>query len=266
MLDTEKRNSNSMHIDTASTAEMLSIMQAENLNAVKAVEQALPAIEKAVDIITEAFKNGGRLFYVGAGTSGRLGVLDASECPPTFGVPQDQVIGVIAGGERCLTSASENCEDNAEEGARDLMAHNLCEKDVVVGLSVAGSASYVIGALEYANSVGAESISFSCNADTPMEKVAKLAIVTHTGAEVIAGSTRLKGGTAQKLVLNMLTTCAMIKTGKVYENMMINVRPTNKKLKERVIRIVSDIKHCDTKMAIELLEKAGWNIRQAVEL
>lgn len=266
MLDTEKRNPNSMHIDKATTAEMLSIMQTENLNAVKAVEKALPAIEQAVDIIAEAFSNGGRLFYIGAGTSGRLGVLDASECPPTFGVPQEQVVGIIAGGEPCLTRASENREDDAAGGVRDIMAHGLCEKDVVVGISVAGSASYVIGALEYANAIGAVSISLSCNWDTPMEKVAKITIVTPTGAEVIAGSTRLKGGTAQKLVLNMLTTCAMIKTGKVYENMMINLRPANKKLKDRVIRIVADIKHCDRETAIELLEKGDWNIRKAVKL
>ena len=203
---------------------------------------------------------------MGAGTSGRLGVLDASECPPTFGVSRDQVIGIIAGGEACLTNASEGKEDDAEAGMRDLAAHQLSKEDVVVGLSVAGGARYVISALEYANSVGATSISLSCNPNTPMEKVAKLAIVTPTGAEVVAGSTRLKGGTAQKLVLNMLTTCAMIKTGKVYENLMINLRPTNVKLKERVIRIVSEIKQCDRETAIALLEQNEWNIRKSVEM
>ena len=264
MLETEKRNPNSMHIDTATTAEMLQIMQQENYNAVKAVGEALPEIEKVVDIVAESFSKGGRLFYVGAGTSGRLGVLDASECPPTFGVSPEQVVGIIAGGEYCLTRSSEGREDNAADGQRDIQSHNVCDKDVVIGISAAGGAAYVIGALEYANSVGAISVSFTCNSDTPMEKVAKYSIVTNTGAEVIAGSTRLKCGTAQKLVLNMITTCAMIKTGKVYENLMINVKPVNKKLRERVIRIVTEIKKCDEATAIELLERADWNIRKAV--
>ena len=264
MLETEKRNPNSMHIDTATTAEMLQIMQQDNYNALKAVDEALPEIEKVVDIVADSFSRGGRLFYVGAGTSGRLGVLDASECPPTFGVSPNQVVGIIAGGEYCLTHSSEGREDNADEGQRDLVAHNVCDKDVVIGISAAGGAAYVIGALEYANKIGAVTISFSCNGDTPMEKSAKYSIVTHTGAEVIAGSTRLKCGTAQKLVLNMITTCAMIKTGKVYENLMINVKPVNKKLRERVIRIVKEIKKCDEKAAIELLESADWDIRKAV--
>ncbi len=266
MLDTEKRNPNSMHIDTASTAEMLAIMQAENRNAVNAVSKALPAIEQAVDAISEAFMKGGRLFYIGAGTSGRLGVLDASECPPTFGVPQEQVVGIIAGGERCLTRAAEGQEDDAAAGKGDLMAQGLCEKDVVVGISAAGGAAYVIGGLEYANSLGAVSVCITSNFDTPMEKAAKIAIITPTGPEVVTGSTRLKSGTAQKLVLNMLTTCSMIKTGKVYENMMINLKPSNKKLKARVIRIVTEIKGCDEQTAIDLLEKGDWNIRKAVTL
>lgn len=264
MLETEKRNPNSMHIDTATTSEMLKIIQQENYNAVKAVDDALVQIEKVVDVVSDSFLKGGRLFYIGAGTSGRLGVLDASECPPTFGVSPEQVVGIIAGGEYCLTHASEGKEDNAQDGQNDLKAHNISDKDVVIGISAAGGAAYVIGALEYANKIGAATVSFSCNGDTPMEKVAKYSIVTNTGAEVIAGSTRLKCGTAQKLVLNMITTCAMIKTGKVYENLMINVKPANKKLRERIIRIVKEIKNCDDATAVKLLEGADWNIREVV--
>ena len=264
MLETEKRNPLSLHIDQASTAEMLRIIQAENLNAVNAVGSALPSIEKVVDAVADAFDNGGRLFYVGAGTSGQLGVLDASECPPTFGVPREQVVGIIAGGERCLTHAAEANEDSAESGVRDLQAHNVCNKDVVVGISASGGAAYVVAALEYANEVGAVSVSVSSNYDTPMERVAKIVVVTPTGPEVVTGSTRMKSGTAQKLVLNMISTCAMIKTGKVYENMMINLKPSNIKLKARVISIVSEIMHCDADTAAALLEQNDWNIKKAV--
>ena len=265
MLDTEKRNPNSMHIDKASTGELLRIIQAENLRAVEAVDKALGSVELAVDAVAEAFANGGRLFYIGAGTSGRLGIMDAAECPPTFGVSRDLVVGIIAGGEKCMVQAAENQEDDAAAGERDVKAHGLCDKDVLVGISASGGAAYVVSALEYANKVGALTISLSSNYDSPMEKVARIAIVTPTGAEVITGSTRMKSGTAQKLVLNMISTGAMIKTGKVYENMMINLKPSNKKLRERVIRIVTEIKHCDSETAIALLENNDWDIRKAVE-
>lgn len=265
MLDTEKRNPNSMNIDKVSTAEMLKIIQEENFNAVKAVETALPSIEKAVDTVALALLNGGRLFYIGAGTSGRLGVIDAAECPPTFGVEQGQVVGIIAGGEKCMVRAAENEEDDAAAGVRDLKEYSFCEKDVVVGISASGGADYVVGALEYANSVGAVTVSLSSNYDSPMERVAKIAIVTPTGAEVVTGSTRMKSGTAQKMVLNMISTGAMIKTGKVYENMMINLKPTNQKLKGRVIRIVREIKNCDELTAVSLLKKNDWDIKRAVE-
>ncbi|MBR6682429.1 MAG: N-acetylmuramic acid 6-phosphate etherase [Clostridia bacterium] len=265
MLKTEMRNQNSMHIDTMDTLSMVRLMNQENMNAVMAVEKALDKISLACDVIADRFDKGGRLFYVGAGTSGRLGVADAAECPPTFGVSRDQVIGIIAGGEKCLTQAAEGQEDDAEAGVRDLSKYNITENDVVVGISASGGASDVVGAIEYANSVGAYSISLSSNENTPMERVAKLGIFVDTGAEVITGSTRLKSGTAQKLVLNMFSTVSMIKTGKVYENMMINLKPSNIKLRGRVIRIVSTIKNCDAETAERLLEDNNWVIRDAVK-
>lgn len=265
MLKTEMRNEKSMHIDRMDTLSMVRLINEENRVAVQAVEDALEQIAVVCDTVAACFDKGGRLFYIGAGTSGRLGVLDAAECPPTFGVPCEQVVGIIAGGERCLARAAEAQEDDAAAGERDLREHNLCDKDVVVGISASGGAAYVVSALEYANRVGAISVSLCSNHDSPMEKAAKLAIVTDTGAEVVTGSTRMKSGTAQKLVLNMISTCAMIKTGKVYENMMINLKPTNIKLRARVIRIVGQIKHCDEATAEQLLEKNGWSIRAAVE-
>lgn len=265
MKKTKERNPRTMHIDKMSTVEMLKIISDENKNAVIAVDNELENIGKAVDAIAAAFDKGGRLFYVGAGTSGRLGVLDAAECPPTFGVSKDQVIGIIAGGEKCLTSASEGEEDNAVSGRDDLMAYNITEKDVVVGISASGGAAYIIAALTAANEMGAVTVSVTCNKGSEMESIADIAICTNTGAEVVTGSTRMKAGTAQKLVLNMLSTCAMIKTGKVYENLMINLRPVNIKLTQRMIRIVSDITGEDETFSKELLENNNWNIREAVE-
>jgi N-acetylmuramic acid 6-phosphate etherase len=209
-------------------------------------------------------RRGGRLFYMGCGTSGRLGVLDASECPPTYGVEHGLVVGIIAGGDKSLRQASEASEDSAENGKADLSAHNVCDKDVVIGISAAGGAAYVMGALEYANSLGAYTVSISNNPDTPLEKIAKASIVADTGAEVVTGSTRMKSGTATKLVLNMLTTGVMIKTGKVYENLMINLRPTNIKLKDRMIRIVCDILECGREEAEARLEANAWVIRDAI--
>ena len=265
MLKTEMRNEASMHIDKMDTLSMVSLMNRENLNAVKAIEPALDKIAQVCDVVAECFEKGGRLFYVGAGTSGRIGVMDAAECPPTFGVSAEQVIGIIAGGEKCMVRAAEAQEDDATAGENDLRRYNLGSADVVVGISASGGAAYVVGALEYANSVGAYSVSLSSNPDTPIERVAKAGIVVDTGPEVITGSTRLKSGTAQKLVLNMISTGAMVKTGKVYENMMINLRPTNIKLKERMIRIVREIKGCDKQQAQKLLEENDWIIRNAVK-
>ena len=265
MLKTEMRLDKSKHIDKMDSLSIMKIMNEENFNAVKAVENSLQQIAEVCDAVAECFNKGGRLFYVGAGTSGRLGVIDAAECPPTFGVPRDMVIGIIAGGEKCMTQAAESQEDNADAGMQDLKKYNLNNKDVVIGISAAGGANYVVGALKYANSVGAISVSLSSNYDTPIEKNAKLSIVADTGAEVITGSTRLKSGTAQKLVLNMISTGSMVKTGKVYENMMINLRPSNKKLKKRMIGIVCDILECDADTAENLLDKNDWNIKKSVQ-
>lgn len=265
MKRTEERNPRTMHIDKMSTDEMLKVINDENKNAVLAVENELENIGRAVDAISEAFEKGGRLFYVGAGTSGRLGVLDAAECPPTFGVPKEQVVGIIAGGEKCMTSASEGEEDNTAAGRNDLMAHNITDRDVVVGISASGGAAYIIAALETAKEVGAVTVSVTCNKDSEMESIADIAICTDTGAEVVTGSTRMKAGTAQKLVLNMLSTCAMIKTGKVYENLMINLKPVNIKLTQRMVRIVSEITGESEDFSKELLERNDWNIREAVD-
>ena len=264
MLKTEMRNQASTHIDRMQTADMVALMAKENYNAVRAVEEAAPAITQAVDVITNAFENGHRLFFIGAGTSGRLGVLDAAECPPTFGVSPEMVTGIIAGGHDCMFRASENQEDNEASGRADVIANGLSAGDVLVGISVAGGAAYVVGTLRKAKELGAIAIALTSNENTPIEKEADVTIVTDTGAEIVTGSTRLKAGTAHKMVLNILTTCAMIKTGKVYENMMINLRPSNVKLRARTIRIVQEILGCDEASAIEKLEANEWNIRRAV--
>lgn len=266
MLKTEMRNEKTMHIDKMSTEDMLRVINEENANAVRAVEAALPEIARAVDCITDAFSRDGRLIYVGAGTSGRLGIIDASECPPTFGVPHGKVVGVMAGGEKAITHAAEGVEDSKEAAIRDISALMLTENDVVVGISAAGGASYVIAALSYAKEKGCVTVGITSNAGTLLDKTADISIVTDTGAEVITGSTRMKAGTAQKLVLNMLSTASMVKSGYVYENLMINLRPTNEKLRARMIRIVSDIRGCDSVLSEKLLEAAEWNIRTAVSL
>ena len=265
-LKTEMRNPLSTNMDKMDSVEMARLVIKANYEAVKAAEDAAVEIAEAVDVITDAFKNGGRLFYIGAGTSGRLGVLDASECPPTFGVPQDQVQGIIAGGRERMFRAGENEEDKYESGVEAIRECNLTEKDVVVGISAAGGARFVIGALECAKSVGAKTVAISNNPDTAIHRVADIKIFLDTGAEVLTGSTRLKAGTAQKIVLNTLTTCSMAKSGKVYENMMINLAPSNEKLKLRVIRITMEILGCDEESAVRYLDVAEWNIRRAIAL
>ena len=265
MLKTEMRNPYTMHFDKMSSAEQVAAMCRENQNAVLAVEKAAPEIAKAVDLVAEAFQNGHRLFFIGAGTSGRLGVLDAAECPPTFGVSPDMVQGIIAGGKERMFTAGEGEEDKEEKGMADVQSAGISAGDVLVGVSVAGGAAYVVGALNEAHSRGAKTVALTSNFDTPIEKCADVTIITDTGAEVITGSTRLKAGTAHKMVMNMLTTCAMTQTGKVYENMMINLKPSNIKLRGRVIRITSAILDCDEQTAIAALEANDWNIRRAVE-
>ena len=265
MLQTEQRNPNTMHIDKCSTAEILGLIQDENMNAAIAVGKALPSITAACDAIEVQMRKGGRLIYIGAGSSGRLGVLDAAECPPTYGVSPETVMGIMAGGKECMFRASENAEDGAAAGVRDLQEHNLNENDVVVGISAAGNAAYVAEALRYAKSIGCVTIGLTCNYGSLTDNLADISIVTETGPEVVTGSTRMKAGTAQKMVTNMLSTCVMIRLGMVYENMMINLKPSNEKLRRRVISIVCEILHCSEEEAIGLLDAHNWNIREAVE-
>ena len=258
------RNPLTMNFDKMSTEEMVSVMTLENANAVRAVEAASGSIAKAIDTVAEAFSNGNRLFFIGAGTSGRLGVLDASECPPTFGVSPDMVQGIIAGGKECMFRAAENAEDLSINGRDDVISYGIRAGDVLVGISVAGNAAYVREALRTAKELGAHTVALTCNDKAQISEFADISIVTNTGAEVLTGSTRLKAGTAHKMVLNMITTCAMTKIGNVYENLMINLRPTNDKLRDRTIRIVQEILGCERDEAIEKLENNEWNIRRAV--
>ena len=263
---TERRNEKSMNFSSLSTEEMAKLVICANYEAVSAAEKAAADIARAVDAVAAAFESGHRLFYIGAGTSGRLGVIDAAECPPTFGVPYDQVQGLIAGGGERMFRAGENEEDKYENGALAIREGGIERGDVVVGVSAAGNAAYVVGALETARELGCITVGLSSNPDTKVLRAADIAIFTDTGAEILTGSTRLKAGTAQKIVLNTITTCAMAKTGKVYENMMINLSPSNEKLKLRVIRIVREILNCDESEAVARLEANDWNIRKAVTL
>ena len=264
MRETEKRNAKTMHIDKMSTFEMVDVINEENRRAFEAVEEAREEIARAVDAVAAALAGGGRLFYVGAGTSGRLGIVDASECPPTYGVSPETVVGIIAGGRDAVFAAGEKEEDDEAQGAADLRAHGAKSGDAVVGISAAGGAPYVIGALKAAAKLGCATVALTSNDGAPILGAAQIGIVTRTGAEVITGSTRMKAGTAQKLVLNTLSTCAMIKTGKVYENLMINLKPSNEKLRARMIGITAELTGKDAGEAEELLEKNGWDIRAAV--
>lgn len=264
MLKTEMRNPSTTHIDRMSTAEMVRVIQNENINAAMSIEKALCSIEKAIDAIVERMIKGGRLFYIGCGTSGRLGVLDASECPPTYGVPYDLVVGIIAGGDDAIRKAAEGAEDSYEKGYSDLASYNITELDSVVGISVAGGAQYVLGAFAKARDAGALIISLSSNEDTPIERAADIGIITDTGAEVITGSTRMKAGSAHKMVLNMISTAVMVKLGHVYENMMINLRPSNVKLRERMIRILCEITELTYDKCEKLLEENEFSLRLAL--
>ncbi len=261
---TERRNLRSRGLDLKSTAKILRIINREDAGVARAVARELPAIARAVDTIAAALRRGGRLIYVGAGTSGRLAVLDASECPPTFGVPSALVQGVIAGGRRALMSAVEGAEDDAARGARDLRKKNLSAKDAVVGLTASGATPYVLGALRYARQRGAVTIGVSCNRGAAIERVARIAIVAEVGAEVIAGSTRLKAGTAQKMVLNMLSTAAMVRLGHVYDNWMINVALTNKKLRRRGLRLLEEATGKSVSEAERAARQAGHDLRVAL--
>jgi N-acetylmuramic acid 6-phosphate etherase len=274
-LPTESRNPNSEHIDDLSTLEMLTVINREDATVAQAVASELPNIATAVDTIAARLAQGGRLFYIGAGTSGRLGVLDASECPPTFSVPPALVQGLIAGGDDALRNSSEQSEDSPEDGARDLAAAGFGianpadsaapTPDTLVGIAASGRTPYVLGALLHARSLKAFTIGLACVPGSPISKVVDLAITPVTGPEVITGSTRMKAGTATKLVLNMLSTGVMVRTGAVYGNLMVNVKPTNDKLIDRAHRIIMTATGCDRYTAIRLLIEAG-SVKTAIAM
>lgn len=263
-LVTERRNPRSASIDSLPTGEMLRIINAEDALVAGAVARELPAITRAVDAIAAAFSRGGRLFYIGAGTSGRLGALDAAECPPTFGVAPGMVQAIVAGGEQALTRAVEGAEDDAAMGARDLAERGFTSRDVLVGIAASGRTPYVLGAVESARRMGAATIGISCVPGAPLTAAATIAIAPQVGPEVIAGSTRLKAGTAQKMILNMLTTGAFIRSGYVYGNLMVNVQPTNVKLTERARRIVAEASGVDIGRAGEALSASGGRVAVAI--
>ena len=262
-LNTEARNPRTMEIDRLPTLEMVQLMAEENRVVEDAVAAESEHIAQAIDLIAQAMEQGGHLIYVGAGTSGRLGVLDASECPPTFGVDYELVRGVMAGGKQAMFRASEGAEDSAEQGMADMIADGVKAGDVVVGLSASGGAPYVLGALQAAAQLGAVPIGVTCNPASLMHPICRVTIAPVVGPEVITGSSRLKAGTAQKLVLNMLSTGAMIKTGRVMGNLMVNVRPTNQKLRLRCIRIIRELSGCDAQLAEQALDACS-DIREAV--
>lgn len=263
-LISEGRNPDTVDIDLLSAQEIVERLNQQDKHVPLAVEKVLPEIALAVDRITYAFKHGGRLIYIGAGTSGRLGVLDASECPPTFGVSDQMVIGLIAGGKEAMFSAKEGAEDCAELGIQDLKSIHFTDQDVVVGIAASGRTPYVIGALEYANDLGATTIALSCNPDSPIAELAQIAISPVVGPEALTGSTRLKSGTAQKLVLNMLTTASMIRLGKSYQNLMVDVKATNRKLIARAVRIVMQATDCERAEAEYLLAQSNNNVKVAI--
>lgn len=263
-LITEQRNPNSMHVDSLSALEIVQLMNDEDKQVPLAIEKCLPQIAQAVECIVAAFQQGGRLVYIGAGTSGRLGVLDASECPPTFGVSPEMVKGIIAGGERALRHPIEGAEDSKAQAVVDLQTIQFSSKDVLVGIAASGRTPYVIGALEYAKSLGSVTASIASNPNSAMANIVDIAIDTVVGPEVLTGSSRLKSGTAQKLVLNMLTTASMILMGKCYQNLMVDVQASNEKLKARAIRIVMQATDCDKAIAEETLKQADQNAKLAI--
>ena len=263
-LITEQRNPNSMNVDSLSALEIVQLMNEEDKQVPLAIEKCLPQIAQAVECIVAAFQQGGRLVYIGAGTSGRLGVLDASECPPTFGVSPEMVKGIIAGGERALRHPIEGAEDSKAQAVVDLQTIQFSSKDVLVGIAASGRTPYVIGALEYAKSLGSVTVSIASNPNSAMANIVDIAIDTVVGPEVLTGSSRLKSGTAQKLVLNMLTTASMILMGKCYQNLMVDVQASNEKLKARAIHIVMQATDCDKALAEETLKQADQNAKLAI--
>ncbi|RAT05321.1 N-acetylmuramic acid 6-phosphate etherase [Bacillus cereus] len=263
-LSTEHRNEKTMNLDEMSIKEVLQSMNEEDRTVALAVENEIEQIEKVVQTVIQSFEEEGRLIYIGAGTSGRLGILDAVECPPTFGTDDKMVQGFIAGGLKAFTKAVEGAEDREELAEEDLKSIGLNEKDTVIGIAASGRTPYVIGGLKYANSVGASTASISCNKNAEISKYAKLNVEVETGAEILTGSTRLKAGTAQKLVLNMISTASMIGVGKVYKNLMVDVQSTNEKLVERSKRIIVEATGVSYEVAAEHYEKAEHNVKAAI--
>lgn len=265
-LTTEQRNPKTMELDSFSPIEIARVMNEENTNVIKAIDEVLPQVASAIEWAGEALNAGGRIIYMGAGTSGRLGVLDAVECPPTFGVSYDTVVGLIAGGEGAFVKAAEGAEDNAEAGAADLAALELESHDIVIGIAASGRTPYVIGGLRYANEAGCRTVAIACNKDSAVGAEAQLAIEPVTGPEVLTGSTRLKAGTAQKLVLNMISTGSMVAAGKVYQNLMVDVKQSNEKLRVRAQNIVMMATECTREQAAEALEACHHHVKGAIAM
>lgn len=263
-IGTEKRNSRTMNLDSLCTADILKLINDEDKKVAVSVQKKIEDIERCVDFAFKSISNGGRLIYIGAGTSGRLGLLDAVECPPTFSVSTDVIVGVIAGGENAFVKAVEGAEDNMELGRGDLEKIFLTDKDTVVGITASGRTPYVIGGLMYAREIGASTVSISCNNNSETSKYADVFIELDTGAEVLAGSTRLKAGTAQKMVLNMISTASMIRLGKCYKNLMVDVNPTNYKLRLRSQNIVVQATGCSEEDAKRYLELSQYKPKTAI--
>jgi N-acetylmuramic acid 6-phosphate etherase len=263
---TEQRNPASASLDSLPTEAALRIINAEDRKVAEAVEREIPAIARAVDAIVAAFGRGGRLFYIGAGSSGRLGVLDAAEIPPTFGAPAGMVQGIMAGGEAALARATETTEDDPTIGAQDLAARGFTASDVLVGIAASGRTPYVLGAVAEARRLGAVTVGISCTPESELARAVEIAITPLVGPEVVAGSTRMKAGTAQKLVLNMLSTEAFVRLGYVYGNLMVNVQPKNRKLVDRARRIIAQAAGVSYERAGELLVEAGDNVRRAIQM
>ena len=263
-LMTEQLNSRSQNIDQLSTREMITLMNEEDRTVADAIQKILPQVEIAIEMIYKALKNNGRLFYIGAGTSGRLGIIDASECPPTFCTPPEMVQAIIAGGERAIFTAVEGAEDNEELGREDLRQRQLTTADVVVGIAASGRTPYVVGALKYAASIGAATIALSCNENAIISEIADNRIEVIVGPEVLTGSTRLKSATAQKMILNMLTTVTMIKLGKVYRNFMIDLNASNRKLIERARNMVMNITGVNYEEAEKILNLTNQKVKPAI--
>ncbi|MFZ7131768.1 MAG: N-acetylmuramic acid 6-phosphate etherase [Eubacteriales bacterium] len=262
-LKTENRNPRTMNLDIMSTMELLQIMNEEDKKVIDTIKDALPQIERSIHLVIRALNQKGRLIYMGAGTSGRLGILDAVECVPTFSTV-DEVIGIIAGGEKAFVKAIEGAEDSEELAAKDLDELNICENDVVVAIAASGRTPYAIGALKYAKKNNAQCISLTCNKNTILSKYADVAIEVDAGSEVLTGSTRLKAGTCQKIILNMISTASMVGIGKVYGNLMVDMKATNQKLVERAKRIVMESTGCDIDTAARTLEITDYNSKVAI--